>query len=54
MVPRQELHKRTTREEEERRMTADVGVLAEEGIEICVCVCERERERETRVRGMIG
>jgi len=34
VVPRQELHKRITREEEKRWMTADVEVLAEEGIEI--------------------
>jgi len=34
MVPRRELHKRVAREEEERRMVADVRVLAKEGIEI--------------------
>ena len=42
VVPHQELHKRITREEK-RRMTADVGILAEEGIER---VYEREGERE--------
>ena len=55
VVPRQELHKRITREEEKRWMTADVEVLAEEGIEIWEKERERERERErkTRVREMI-
>lgn len=45
MAPRRGLHKRATREEEERRMAADVRVLTKEGMEI--------REKETRVRGMI-
>lgn len=34
MAPRRELHKRAAREEEKRRMAADVRVLAREGIEI--------------------
>jgi len=34
MAPRRELHKRAAREEEERRMIADVRILAKEEIEI--------------------
>jgi len=45
MAPRRELHKRAAREEEERRMIADVRILAKEEIEIW--------EKGTRVRGMI-